>query len=68
VLSVCFSFIMNLTIDENKASKEADASGFGIEYFFYRTALDNKAFDSILVSWFHVFMVFVYTFLTINAV
>jgi hypothetical protein len=42
--------------------------GWGIEIFFYRATLDNKSFDSQIKSLFHVFMVFVYTFLTIAAV
>jgi hypothetical protein len=48
---------------------KADAQGLssGFENFFERTTLNNKEFDDAR-SWIHVFMVAVYTFLTIAAV
>ena len=55
------SFVLNWSVrDANE--------DWGIEIFFYRATLDNKQFDSQIKSSFHVFMVFVYTFLTIAAV
>ena len=66
MLSMIVSFVLNLMISSESTSSES--TGIGLEFFFYRATLDNKQFESSFASYFHVFMVFVYTFLTINAV
>ena len=66
MLSMLVSVVLNLTIHSKEATDES--TGYGLELFFYRANLDNKQFESSFASYFHVFMVFVYTFLTINAV
>lgn len=60
-----FSVVLNLTINSFDANSQ---NGSWLELFFYKTTLDNKQFESSVVSSFHVFMLFVYTFLTINTV
>jgi hypothetical protein len=59
VLSMLVSFCLNLYASNDE---------LGLSSFFYRTTLENKQFENQLISYFQVCMVFVYTFLTINAV
>jgi hypothetical protein len=59
----CLSMIVSFALNIYASPDEP-----GLSSFFYRTTLENKQFENQLISYFQVFMVFVYTFLTINAV
>ena len=64
VISISTSVAMNLLLP---LSPQEDESQSSLSSWFDRAALQNKDFENHR-SWFHVVMVLVYTFLTINAV
>jgi len=65
VISVVMSLAMNLLLaDTQNQSEDEDFFTF-MGQFFDKTALKNKELSNYR-GWFHVFMVFLYTFLTIH--
>jgi hypothetical protein len=67
VVSIVLSIVMNSLVPEEVDPDDSDALMQGWVLWFDRAALQNKEFTNYR-SWFHVFMVFFYTFLGINAV